>query len=1095
MKTKLTKKIRRKVVSLLLVAVVVFADIQNYTFVEALEKDVEQSISHEGRFDVIFNVKEKWNGHFNGEVIIKNVSNEVIHNWNLYFTSQFRIENIWNAKIIYADDDFYFIENADWNADIVSGASVSFGFTASIDANITAPENYKMLSCFSDVKTENYSVEYVVNTDWGTGYRADIIITNKSEDTIEDWQLKFYSEREIEYFWSADIIDKSKGYYTICHKSYNADIKAGESITIGIMGGSGSEDFRIENCILQQVNYKEFGDADSDNDSLTNELELELGSDYNNADTDGDGLDDGYEYSVLETDLCRKDTDEDGITDGEEDFDEDGLNNSYEYSAETEPMEADTDEDGLNDYQELIEYKTDAFIEDTDEDELSDGDDVKLGFSPLKKDTNENGILDKDEIINQVCTKQIDNEERKGVDSVSVSLSVSGNIDKQVRIDDLYNVDLKSSEVVGLIGVPVEITSNASFDKAKITFCYNEAEIGEADESNLAILWHDEENDWYELLENTVVNTITNEVSVETTHFSKYLLVDTSAWNNGWAEEMDYRGDAGNYDIVYTMDVSKSMNVDNKFNIAKSAIHKFLCEQTSKDKGAIVSYGKTSSVVCELGTAKSVLIRDLTFLAISEEKGNDIEGGLKKSIEEVLKGSNKNKLIILIGDGKVTYDKDMADEAKDNGIKIYTVNVGSADNDEVLKKYAEITGGEYFFCPTSDKIETVLGRVQDKTISAVDTTDSDGDGVFDVYEKVGIKLSNGKKIKTDPDKKDTDGDGMEDGEEIGAAYVKKKVNNAYDAKYGKSIRYFKLYSNPKKKDTDNDGVKDPSDAYPWHGYCGGKHATKYWSHDCKKNQEGYFVCRKKECGYQFKSPEMQDSTILSLKDKQIMIGLKQLRDLYAADIVYTQGKNEEAIVNVKLINNAMRKIRRKACYRDKYDLSNKNGRCISKRYAVKGRVVMKNNKLGKLNAAIYSGLVGDAISIVLEANCPRYGLLWDAIVQGTRWERYSTMDKANIINVEVTELIRNYILENIIEDRVTEKVPCMKDYFFIDSIFDLVKTINSNQIQSDDNLVEIDLIRGNKFPSTYSQLDSINSEFVFHNLNQPSYLEIAEYGL
>lgn len=57
---------------------------------------------------------------------------------------------------------------------------------------------------------------------------------------------------------------------------------------------------------------------DTDKDGLTDEQEKKLGTDLNNPDTDGDGLNDGAEVNIWGTDPLNKDTDGDGFTDGQE---------------------------------------------------------------------------------------------------------------------------------------------------------------------------------------------------------------------------------------------------------------------------------------------------------------------------------------------------------------------------------------------------------------------------------------------------------------------------------------------------------------------------------------------------------------------------------------------------------------------------------------------------------------------------------------------------------------------------------------------------------------------------------------------------------
>lgn len=78
------------------------------------------------------------------------------------------------------------------------------------------------------------------------------------------------------------------------------------------------------------------GINDSDGDCLTDGLEIALGLDPKNPDTDGNGTPDGDEES-------------NGVANRESDFDQDGLSNCQEAMIGTNPMIPDTDGDGWND--------------------------------------------------------------------------------------------------------------------------------------------------------------------------------------------------------------------------------------------------------------------------------------------------------------------------------------------------------------------------------------------------------------------------------------------------------------------------------------------------------------------------------------------------------------------------------------------------------------------------------------------------------------------------------------------------------------------------------------------------------------------------
>jgi hypothetical protein len=88
-------------------------------------------------------------------------------------------------------------------------------------------------------------------------------------------------------------------------------------------------------------------------------------------DRDGDGMPDLVEV-ILGLNPDNPDTDGDGLLDGEEDNDNDGLSNAVEVLLGTNPTNPDTDDDGIRDGD-----------EDNDGDGLRDGEEVVLGTDPF----------------------------------------------------------------------------------------------------------------------------------------------------------------------------------------------------------------------------------------------------------------------------------------------------------------------------------------------------------------------------------------------------------------------------------------------------------------------------------------------------------------------------------------------------------------------------------------------------------------------------------------------------------------------------------------------------------------------------------------
>lgn len=78
-------------------------------------------------------------------------------------------------------------------------------------------------------------------------------------------------------------------------------------------------------------------EKDTDEDGIPDFIEEEFGTDINSSDTDNDGLSDLFELVNGITDPTIPDSDGNGISDGDEDYDGDGLTNIQEYIQETDP--------------------------------------------------------------------------------------------------------------------------------------------------------------------------------------------------------------------------------------------------------------------------------------------------------------------------------------------------------------------------------------------------------------------------------------------------------------------------------------------------------------------------------------------------------------------------------------------------------------------------------------------------------------------------------------------------------------------------------------------------------------------------------------
>ena len=420
------------------------------------EDEIEFDLS-EDNFDVSFIKTAEWSNHYSAEVTVKNISSEKIEDWELSFNLDGKISQIWDAHIVDEKDKAYIVKNNKWNQDIEVGGTVKFGLIVeySDGTDDNEPYNYNMSKACGIVE-KDYDVSYNISSKWDGGLIGNITITNKSEQTIEDWKVKFKSDISIQSIWNAKIELNEDNYYYLNNANYNADIEPNKSVSFGF---SASYDKNTEIDEIQLFEMKTYVEdlTDTDNDGLIDRYETEVSNTLvDNNDTDGDGLTDGDEVIKTFTDPLKCDSDDNGIPDGNEDLDADGLNNQQEFLYGTDYYEEDTDSDGLTDGDEVNKYSTDPLNEDTDEDGLSDGEEVDMGLDPIISDTDGKGIEDGEKIIPQtfnyeedessIVKKLLINSEVRGsiYDAISVEKTISGDsIKYEIDNEDLYELKIK----------------------------------------------------------------------------------------------------------------------------------------------------------------------------------------------------------------------------------------------------------------------------------------------------------------------------------------------------------------------------------------------------------------------------------------------------------------------------------------------------------------------------------------------------------------------------------------------------------------------------------------------------------------------------
>ena len=543
---------------------------------------------------------------------------------------------------------------------------------------------------------------------------------------------------------------------------------------------------------------------DSDSDGLLDGHEMILKTDPHKTDTDGDGLTDSEEHNFTTTDPLKTHTYLDDTADAELDIDGDGLTNLEEVRFGSNPIFEDYDEDSLNDKQEK-EHGTNPNNKDTDSDGLIDGLEIKYGFNPTNPDTNGDGILDGDELI--TVTKKYDGTEGNSRPSAVITLKVGNAEHISIDRDNPKESIWIPEEGPGLLDASYDFEVDGEIEEATLTFHFDET-YAPSEEFEPAIYYVDTENQEMILLEDQDIDWINHTVTAKTKHFSKYVLLNKKQQEKAWKEEILSSGNIGNnarIEVSFVIDESGSMSSNDSGKVRVEVAKKFIDTLRNSDKAAVIGFaydGITYQALTEnLQAAKQSLDN------ISNNRGGtNLSAGLEQAMAQYpVAGNNSNqkeqamKIIVFLTDGEGSYNKQYEQMAIERGIKIYTVGLGNYYDKALLTKISNNTGGKHYHANNAEQLIQEFQKLTRDTIDVVNDTDHDG---LSDYHEERIRLFNGVVVKLDKMKADTDSDGLKDGQEIIQRTDKK------------GRVFFKLHSYPNKRDSDGDGIEDKQDEKP-----------------------------------------------------------------------------------------------------------------------------------------------------------------------------------------------------------------------------------------------------------------------------------------
>ena len=840
----------KKIFSVFVGAAMAVNGLMTMPFSAFAEKETDRTYKYD-EYEVSYNVTNSWGNTEVVSVTLSNTGDSTIENWMLYFYPNGQVHDPVNAVEKQTSTGISYFKNSGYNADVKPDSSVSFSYM--VDNCEEFPDKFTLCQKREE-KESGYQVSLQVNQTWGDSFNGEIIIHNNTDKPIESWELTVdtnFTITEITNSWAATVTEL-ESYSYLLKGTYTGTVYPNSSVSLGFNGVKSGEpvitDYSLTEVVVDEdviwwtVNgyddfYIDWSELpDSDNDGLPDKIEEKYNCDPLNPDTDGDGLPDGYEILTVGSDPANAHSLDSVLSDGECDNDDDGLSNYDEYKLGTDPLSGDTDFDGLSDGDEVKIYKTDPLNPDTDDDGLSDGDEIALGLNPLLKDSNKDGIPDNEEKFSQSLSYDTKDSDTV-INSINISFEGTGYINSNTQIESIMKTDWMCSNIVGLIGEPYDISSYSLFDEAEITFKIDQSYISNTKFENLKILWYNEEEQRFIEME-TVPDEKNSTLSTTVNHFSKYLIVDCEQWYNAWKEN-NYNITGNAIHTAITIDCSGSMRVSDKNFYRRTAAYGYVNTMSINDMASIILFSSKA-------TESQELTNDKEKLNIAIEKCysgglTNFEEALRCAIDSLEKSNipDADKVIIFLSDGKPTFidnngdeieiaedkfDYSLVNEAANKNIHIFTIGLDKDINEKILKEMARRTDGEYYYANNAmELVEYFLNINMEKKYDI--KTDSDGDGIPDLFEIYGMPVANGKVLFSDPNVPDTDGDGLNDGEEVIVHIVNndEEVENAYKNMYNyipdayvsnNGGICFEMVSDPQNEDTDGDGCLDSIDYDP-----------------------------------------------------------------------------------------------------------------------------------------------------------------------------------------------------------------------------------------------------------------------------------------
>ena len=246
----------------------VFSSQDNNVYVSSEEQfsfqiDIDASNNPPGEdLNTDINITSDWGAGYCAEVTVTNIG-ETLSDWTVTITIDGVIREVWNATYTQQGDEVT-ADGLSWNNVVQPGQSTGFGFCA--DRGSTPPPTPTpeptpppTFACsdgidndsdgltdfpsdpgcdstndddeFNETTGGDVTADVYINDDWGTGYCAQVTVTNNSSSPA-DWEVSFPIEGTVRNLWSA-VYQQNGDTVTAEGVAWNNIINPGQSTGFG----------------------------------------------------------------------------------------------------------------------------------------------------------------------------------------------------------------------------------------------------------------------------------------------------------------------------------------------------------------------------------------------------------------------------------------------------------------------------------------------------------------------------------------------------------------------------------------------------------------------------------------------------------------------------------------------------------------------------------------------------------------------------------------------------------------------------------------------------------------------------------------------